>query len=85
MENDVGTILPAGSEDGTTPEMPTNCKQKGTTKPHRPATTGCEIHSSNANTENEDYMLCILEWLGYNLNWKTVLKEKTMMLAHNNG
>jgi len=73
---------PTGHEAGTTPEKPTHPKQYGTPKPNRPASPSCESSSSEDDTKDEDYMSCILEWLGLDPDCKTMLDDETKMLAH---
>jgi len=96
-EKDAGTVPPAtteigagttppaptGEEAGTTPDKPTDPKQKGTPKPDRPATPGSESScSDDDDTEDEEYVRCLLEWLDLDPDCKKMMDYEMKMLAH---
>jgi len=72
-EKHAGTIPPAstGKKAGTSREKRTDHKQKGTPQPDRPATPGSgSISSDDDNTEDDQSVSCVLEWLRLNPDCK---------------
>jgi hypothetical protein len=84
-KKEAGTTPPAPTwkEAGMALDMPTNPKQKGTPKPDRPATPGSKSRSSDDDdTEDEEYVICLLEWLGHDPDCNRMLDNETKVLAH---
>jgi len=77
------TIPPTVYQATVTPAMPTDHKLKGSPKANLPATPGCESNSSDDDPEDAEYVSCLLELLGLNLDCKRMLHDQTKMFAHN--
>jgi hypothetical protein len=86
-EKEASTTPPASTcnEAGMTADKPTNPKHKGTRKPDQPPTTISNSSNSNdGDTEDEQYLSYILEWIGLDPDFKRMLDDESKMLAHYN-
>jgi len=75
-------IVPTGQEAHTSQVMPTDHTHQGIPGTDWPASRNSERSSTDDNTKDEEYVSCVIAWLGLNPDCKRMGDAKTMILPH---